>query len=148
MKVILLKDLPGTGKKGEVKEVASGYASNFLFPRNLAKPATGPAVADLKAQEQKKVKQMEEELKDCQKVAGLIDGGEIEVFEKTNDQGTLYSAVNNQKVAQEVKKQLGGTIKPEQVIFKKPIKELGEHEVLIKFSHGLEAEVRVVVSEK
>jgi large subunit ribosomal protein L9 len=148
MKVIFLKDIPGTGKKGEVKEVASGYASNFLFPRNLAKPATSNALTDLKAQEEKKVKQMEEELKECQRVAGLIDGGEIEVFEKTNDQGTLYSAVNGQKVAQEIKKQLGGTVESEQVIFRKPIKELGEHEVLIKFPHGLEAEVRVVVSEK
>lgn len=148
MKVILLKDLPGTGKKGEVKEVASGYASNFLLPRNLVKPATGNALADLQAQEQKKVKQMEDELKECQKVAGLIDGGEIEVFEKTNDSGTLYSAVSNQKVAQEIKKQLGGVIKPEQVVFKKPIKGLGEHDVLIKFPHGLEAEVRVTVSEK
>lgn len=148
MKVVLLKDVPGTGKKGEIKNVADGYAQNFLFSNHLAILATPAVVAQEEASEKKRVKQMNEELKDSQKFATKIDGQEITIKEKANDSGKLYSAVGATKIAQEIKKQLGVEIKSNQVSTEHPIKEYGEHKALIKFPHGLEAEVSVIVNEK
>ncbi len=147
MKVILLQNVAGTGQKGDIKEVADGYARNFLIKKNLARPATSDALEKIQAQERKQAKQMERELKDSQDIAGKIDGSEIEILAKVSVGGTLYSAVGADKIAQEVKKQLGFSIKSNQVELNKAIKECGEFEVKIKFPHRLEAELRVKVSE-
>lgn len=148
MKIILLQDVKGTGKKGEIKDVADGFARNFLFQKKLARLASREALVDLKAQEEKLKKQMERELHESQETAAKLDGVEIEISAKTSETGTLYSAINSLKIVQEVKKNFGLVIKPEQVVITKPIKELGEHKVLIKFPHGLEAEVDVVISNQ
>lgn len=146
MKVILLKDVQGTGKKGETKEVADGFARNFLIKQNLAEQATADALATLKAQEEKKRRDMEKELSDSQVAAGRIDGAEIEIIIKASDNGTLYSAIGANKIADAIQRQLGVKITPNQVILGKAIKEYGERQVLIKFPHGLEANLRVTVS--
>lgn len=146
MKVVLLKDIPGTGKKGEIKEVADGYARNFLLKQNLAKVASKEIMAELKAREEKIKRQMERELKENQETASKVDGAEIEIKGKASNAGTLYSAISAEKIAQEVKKQLGVNLKTEQIVIKSPIKEAGEQKVLIRFGHGLEAELRVIVS--
>ncbi|MFH1946644.1 MAG: 50S ribosomal protein L9 [Candidatus Magasanikbacteria bacterium] len=148
MKVILLQNVPGTGQKGDIKDVSDGYARNFLIKKNLASLATIDALEKIQAQERKKNKQMENELRDSQTITAKIDGLEIEILGKTSNTGTLYSAVGAHKIAQEVKKQLGASIKPNQVELKKAIKECGEFEVKIKFPHGLEADLRVRVSEE
>lgn len=148
MKVLLLKDVPGTGYKGEMKEVADGYARNFLFIRDLARQATAEVVEQEKLRLKKQVKIAKDELKQAQKDAGELDGAEIMVAEKKNENGTLYSSVGGQKIAEEIKKQLKVSVKPNQVQIEKAIKEIGEHRVIIKFPHGLEAEVNVIVSEK
>lgn len=146
MKVVLLKDILGTGKKGEIKDVADGYARNFLLKKNLAKLATSDVLAGLKAEEERRKKQMEKELKENQEIAGKLDGAEIEIKAKTSEAGTLYSAVSASKIVQEVKKSFGLNLKPEQVVIKEPIKEIGEKKVLVKFGHGLEAEMRLIIS--
>lgn len=148
MKVIFLKDIPGTGKKNEIKDVADGYARNFLFKQNLAKPATKEALFEIKNIREKQVRDAEKELKNNQELASKLDGAEIEVKAKVNASGTLYSAVGAAKIVQEVKKQLGLAIEPSQVIIKEPLKDIGEKTVLIKFTHGLEAELRVIVSSE
>lgn len=146
MKVIFLKDIKGTAKKGDIKEVSDGYARNFLFKQNLAKIATKSALDEVKAHAEKVKREMERDLKTSQEVASKIDGKEIEIKEKTSSSGTLYSGIGAQKIVTEVKKQLGAEIASAQVNIKQQIKDLGEHKILIKFSHGLEAELTVVVS--
>ncbi len=148
MKVVLLQDVPGTGKRGDLKDVADGYARNFLFKKNLAKMATAEVLAQLKQEEEKRKKQMELELKENQARASRLDGAEIEIKAKTSEAGTLYSAISAQKIAQEIKKSFGLDIRPEQVVVNEPIKEVGEKKVLIKFGHGLEAEARVIISKE
>ena len=148
MKVILLQNVPGTGKIGDIKEVADGYARNFLIKRKLADPATDDVLNKIQAQEKKRIKEMENELKDSQKIASKIDGAEVEILAKTSEGGTLYSAVGANKIAQEIKKHLGLTIKPGQIELSKAIKECGDFDVKIKFSHGIEADFRVRVSQE
>jgi len=147
MRLLLLQDLKGTGRKGEIIEVSDGYARNFLLPKNLAKIATKELVLQTKQAEEKKIKLMEQELKTNQKLATQIDGREIEIKAKASGNGKLYSAIGSDIIASEIKKQLKLNIKSEQVLLSKPIKEIGEHKVLVKFGHGLEAEVQVTVSQ-
>ena len=146
MKVILLKDVPGTGRKGETREVADGFARNFLIKQNLAEQATADALATLKGQEEKKRRDMEKELSDSQVSAGRLDGSEIEIITKASDSGTLYSAIGANKIADAIFRQLGVKVKPNQVMLVKAIKEYSEQNVLIKFPHGLEANLRVTVA--
>ncbi len=147
MKVLFLQDVKGTGRKGEILEVSDGYARNFLLPKNLAKIATKELTIQIKQVEEKEMKLMEQELKVNQKLASRIDGQEIEIITKASATGTLYSAIGTEKIVEEIKKQLKSIVKSEQVILNKPIKEIGEYKVKIKFGHGLEAEVQVTVSQ-
>jgi len=146
MKVIFLQDVKGSGKKGEIKEVADGYGRNFLLKNKLVKVANQSALLETKAQEEKLRKQMENELNENQEAAGKIDGEEIEIKAKASSSGTLYSAIGAEKICEEIKKQLGARLKSNQIIISNPLKEIGEKKVKIKFGHGLEAEVNIVVS--
>jgi len=142
-----LKNVPGTGNMGEVKDVSDGYARNFLFKKNLAKQATDDSLENLKASEAKKKKEMERDLKENQKKASKLDGENIELSAKVNDKGILYAAINQADIAVAVKKDLKTDIEADQILIAKPIKELGEHTVTIEFGHGLEAELNISVSE-
>ncbi|MBI4427178.1 MAG: 50S ribosomal protein L9 [Candidatus Magasanikbacteria bacterium] len=146
MKVILLKEVQNIGSRGEIKEVADGYARNFLFRQGLAKAATAVAIESIKAMEEKKAREMKRELAESQKIASRLDGVEIEIFAKVSDTNTLYSGVGAEQITRAVRKQLGVDLKAGQVDLRKGIKECGEHRVKIKFPHGLEAELIVRVS--
>lgn len=146
MKVILIKDVKGTGKKGDVKSVADGFARNFLLKQGLAKPTSDAAVVELQATEERHRKKEEQELVRSQKAASKIDGKEVEIFQKTNANGTLYAALGAEAVAKAIRSQLKISITPSQVAWKHPIKSTGEHRVTIEFGHGIEAEISVLVS--
>lgn len=147
MKVLFLKDVPGTGNKGEIKEVADGYARNFLFRQNLARQATPEVINEEKAKDEKRRKESSNELREAQKNAGKLDGAELVIEEKANESGKLYSSIGGKKLTEEIRKQLKVSIKPTQLEIKQSIKEVGEHNILIKFPHGLEADLRVSVTK-
>ena len=144
MKVILLQDVDKLGKKHEVKNVKAGYARNFLFPKNLAKPATKEALQWLEAQREVAEKQAEEALKSAQETASALDGQEITIPVKIGDEGQLFESINVQKVSEKIK-EAGFDIKKNQIILEEPIKELGEFPLKIKFAHNLEVEIMVIV---
>ncbi len=147
MKVIFLADVKGSGKKGEIKEVSDGFARNFLFKGNLAKPATPGAVNEQKAIAARKLKEAEMELKSFQNEAARLDGQEVQVVEKATPDGKLYAAVTGTKLSEAIKKQIGVDVDPKHVVTPKPIKQLGEHQFVVNFPHGLEAELSVTVSD-
>jgi large subunit ribosomal protein L9 len=147
MKVILLKDINNLGKKYEVKEVKAGYARNFLLPKKLARLATKENLAWLKEQKEKEAKKIEESLKKTQKLASRIDDREVIIPVKVGEKGELFEKITAQKISEKLK-EMGFEIKKSQVVLKEPIKELGEFPVKINFDHNLEAEVKVIVSEK
>lgn len=146
MKVILLKDVHGTGKRGDIKNVADGYARNFLLKNKLARPATKDAVSQLEKQDQKRAKANEQELKEFQGAASKLDGAQVEVQAKGSPEGTLYAAIGARKLADAIAKQHGITLKPKQLEISNPIKEIGEHSLKAVFGHGLEAELTALVS--
>ena len=147
MRVILLQDIENLGKKYDVKEVADGYARNFLFSKNLAKEATDAALKWLDAQKEMVAKKAEEDLKKNQDFASAIDGQEVSVSVKIGDEGQLFESINSQKISEKLK-ELGFEIKKNQIDLVEPIRELGEFPVKIKFEHNLEAEIKVIVVEE
>ena len=146
MRVILLKEIDKLGKRFEVKDVADGYAKNFLLPKGLAKQATKNAVLWAKTQREIAAKKEEEELKKIQQFASSIDGREIAIEVKTGEKDQLFESINNQKIADKMK-EAGFEIDKKQVALEEPIKQLGEFPVKIKFGHNLEAEIKVIVSQ-
>lgn len=147
MKVILLQNVPNLGKAEDIKDVADGYAVNFLFPKHLAVQAMPKKVEDLAAKQKKRAKDAEHELKETQKMAEQLDGLELEIKEKTSERGQLYAAVNAAKIYG-LLAQRGFKIEPTQIIIKDPIKEAGAFNVKVKFKHGLEATITIIVSAK
>jgi len=147
MKVILLRDVENLGKKYEIKEVKNGYARNFLIPKKLAKPATKEALKWLEMQKEIEEKRAEEELKKVQELATKVDGIEVVIPVKVGEDGQLFEKVGTQKILEKLN-EMGFGIKKNQIELPEPIKELGEFPVKIKFSHNLEAEITVVVTEE
>lgn len=145
MKVILLQDVDGLGKKYELKEVKSGYARNFLLPEKLVKPATKIALQWLADQKEVIEKEAEEDLKKVQGIASNLDGLEVNIVVKVGDEGQLFESVNNQKIIDKLK-EMGFEVKKSQVKLENPIKELGEFPVSISLSHNLEAEIKVILT--
>jgi len=144
MKVILLKNVPQLGEKGDVKEVAIGHARNFLIPRGLAKPATSQALAELELNKVHAAKTAEADLAAAEQLAGKLEGQVIEVTAKASDEGTLYAAVSPAKVATALKAK-GFELSKDQLAIGH-IKELGEHEVVVDLDHGLDARITLVVN--
>lgn len=145
MKVVLLKDVESVGKKYDIKEVKNGYGRNFLVKKCLAKPATKEVIAWMEMQKEIENKKSEEDLKKIQEKATSIDGQEVMVPVKVGDENQLFESINAQKIAEKLK-ELGFEVKKSQIMLDKPIKELGECSVKIKFEHNLEAEVTVIVT--
>lgn len=143
MKVIFVQNVSGVGKIDEIKEVADGYARNFLFPKHLAVAAGTQAVQELKAQQAKKAKEEVRDLQMQQSLAERLDGVSLEFKEKVSEKGLLYAAVNPAMVVVELKK-LGIAVDKNQ-IYMNPIKEVGEYKATIKLRHGLESEITITV---
>ena len=147
MRIIILRDIENLGKEGEVKEVADGYARNFLLPNKLVKLATRAAVEELEKIKDLEARKAEEALKHIQGTVSQVDGQEIEILVKSKETGEIFGSVTPFKISQALKKK-GFDIKKTQVILKEPIKKIGEYPVTINFDHGLEAEIKAIVAEE
>tara|TARA_Y100000310_G_C20102045_1_gene543188 strand:- start:23 stop:463 length:441 start_codon:yes stop_codon:yes gene_type:complete len=146
MKVVLIKDVPNLGKADDIKDVAVGYANNFLFKRNLALPASKNALDNVNAKQAKKAKQEEKDLTGQQAVAGKLDGYELDLAEKVSSSGSLYASIGSQAVAKALRDK-GFDVNKKQIQMQ-AIKEVGQYDIKVKFSHGLEAGVKLTVLSK
>ena len=144
MKVIILKETGGLGKVGEVKEVANGYARNFLIPKGIAKPATENAEKEIEILKEALAKKSEEELKLAEELAEKLEGLSIEISAKADEGGKLFGAISQSDIAKALKEK-GFKIEKNKINISEPIKEIGEYEVMISLDHGLEARVEIVV---
>ena len=133
MKVILLKDVKGTGKKGEVKEVSDGYARNFLLPKKMAKSA------EIKAQ-----KEYEEAVELGDKMKEM----NIEIYSKAGEGGRLFGSITAKEIAEQLKKQKGITVDKRKVLLNEPIRVLGSRFVEIKIHQKVVTKIRVDIKEK
>ncbi len=147
MKVILIQDVKTLGKEGEVVKVSDGHARNFLFPQNLAVPATPEALKARKDREQAASRKTNKEMSAAGEIAKKLEGYELVLQEKTSDNGTLYAAVTAKTIAKALKK-AGFKVSDEMVQLKEPLKEPGDVTLNVSLPHGFEAEIRVVIEQK
>jgi large subunit ribosomal protein L9 len=147
MKVILLKDIAGLGKKGDIKNAADGHARNFLIPKKLVIPATDKAIKELEQEKALEAQKAEQELQHVEEVVSQIDGLEIEIPTKVDETGKLYGSINDQKISNMFKDR-GFEIKKNQIKIPQPIKEVGEYPITIAFDHGLEAETKLIIIDE
>lgn len=150
MEVILLKDVKGTGKKGEVHNVSDGYARNFLLKRGLAKEATSGAKQELKAKKQAKKREEQEQLDQAKKEKEQLENNPIEIKEKASEDGRLFGSVTTKQIAEEIKKQLGIKVDKRKINQKVNMRALGTQKVEIKLHKKVTAElvVRVTAEEE
>lgn len=148
MKVILLKDVKGQGKKGDIKEVSEGYAQNFLFKQGLAKPATDGNVKTLDNQKLAEDKRKEREKLDAQELAERIGQLTVELKGKTGEGGRLFGSITTKQVAEELQKKHKITIDKRKMVLDDPIRTLGTTNIPVKLHHDVTATLKVHVTEE
>ncbi len=148
MKIILIQDVDGLGKKYDVKNVNDGYARNYLIPNNLAKQATEDALKWLEIQSEIVQEKQEEDLKKTQGMASKIDGMELNFSVEVGDKGQLFESIGEQKIKEALKEEAGVDLSKKQIKLKEPIKEKGEFPVRISFDHNLEANIKIIITGK
>ena len=144
MKVILLKDVPNTGKKNDIKEVSPGFARNFLFAKGLAVTADAESLKKLELKKKVDAENAANELKETEAIIKKIEGQEVKIIVKTGSEGQLFESINKQKISDHLK-ELGFNVDKDDVVLETPIKEAGEFPIKLKFAHNLEAEIRIII---
>jgi ribosomal protein L9 len=149
MKVIFLEDVKGKGKKGQVKEVPTGYAQNFLIKKNLAKEATNSAMSELKGQTKAQEREEAELLAGAQKLRDELEKEDtvVEVQEKVGQDGRLFGAVNSKKIADALNKQYNLNLDKHKIQLTSPIRSLGVTKVPVKLHKDVSAIIKVHVGE-
>ncbi|MDO4721581.1 MAG: 50S ribosomal protein L9 [Peptostreptococcaceae bacterium] len=148
MKVIFLKDVKGTAKKGEVKEVSDGYARNFLLPRGVAKEATQSSMNELKqrqaADSHRKEKEEEFARELCEKLKTLS----VTLYSKAGEGGRLFGSITSKEIAERLKKEHDIEIDKRKITADEPLKTLGVHLVPVKLHPNVSGEIKVEVRQK
>ena len=146
MKVVLLADVKGHGKKGELCNVSDGYARNFLFPKKLAVEANATAMNELKNREESKAHHIAEEKRLAEETAAKLDGKQVEISAKAGASGKLFGAVTAKEIAVEIKNKFGIDIDRRKMQVA-DIKQFGEYTAEIKLYTGIAAKIQVIVKE-
>ena len=147
MKVILLCDVKGHGKKDQIVEVSDGYARNFLFPQKKAVAADAKATNELKNKEASKQYRIEEDRKAAKALADRISSVEIEIKMGHGQDGRLYGSVTSKDIAEELKKKLSCDVDKRKIIMKEAIKAYGKYTVEIKLLADISASFTVHVHD-
>ena len=145
MKVILLQDVRALGKAGDTKDVADGYARNFLLNKKLALEATPQNLKNLALQKQKQAEKAAADLAEAKELAKKIAGMHVVIKVKAGDGGRLFGSVTNKEVAEALSSLVGQEIDKRKVEFKEPIKALGEAEALIKLHSEVHQSLRLKI---
>jgi large subunit ribosomal protein L9 len=145
VKLVLLDDVKSLGRKGDVVEVAEGYARNFLLPRRLATAADRGALAQLGSQKKAQEKRDATLLSDARALAGRLEATRVSVKAKAGENGKLFGAVTNADVASAIRGALDVTIDKHRIELKGQIKNLGSYEVEIKLHKNVVARTTVDV---
>ena len=144
MKVVLLADVKGLGKKGELCNASDGYARNFLFPKKLAIEADNSALNELKNREEAAAHHKQEEIKAAKELAAKLEGKTVTVKAKAGSNGRLFGSVTSKEIAAQIKETLGVEIDRKKMSVA-DIKNFGEYTAEIKLYQGIVAKLTVSV---
>lgn len=145
MKIVLRQDVENLGEKGSVKNVADGYARNYLIPRGMAVVATPgelKVVATNEAVKQRKITRQEQEL---QGLADRINGQKLEFEARAGSNGRLFGSITNGDIAEKLSKAVGMEIDRRKIVIDEPIRTVGDHAVTVNLVGKLRPQVTVVV---
>lgn len=146
MKIILKENVEKLGQAGELKEVSRGYARNFLFPQNLAMPATKNATekisAEIKGKEADEKKLQEE----ARKKASQLENKKITISVKAEEGGKLFGAISEKEVVINIKKQIGLDLDPKDIKITDPIKKIGDYKIKITLYKDIRVSVDIKVT--
>ncbi len=148
MKVIFTKDVSSKGKKGEVKDVADGYAMHFLLPRGLAMPASETNVKEREKWEKVEEKRKVRHESEINALLQQISGKELKFTARAGSKGRLHGSITSADIAAELSKQINVDIDKRVVALTEPLHTLGTHEVTIRYGKDAEAKVNVIVEAK
>ena len=148
MKVILQQDVRGQGKKGQMVEVAEGYARNFLLPRKLAVPATADAMNTMKLQEKARKAEEARQKAEAEAVAEKLKGAVVKLTAKAGANGKLFGAITSKEISEGLLSQHGIELAKQKIVMDEPIKAFGTYELKAKLGFEISGTVYVVVAEE
>lgn len=147
MKVLLLKDVKGTGKAGEVKEVSDGYGKNFLIGKGLALHATTEVLNKHKAKMRKEAELQAEEIEQAKEIVKILDSQKFTIKHKVGANGHLIGSVTNKEIAEVLKEQADIELDKKAIHLENKIKTTGIFEADCKLGHGIHGTIKVDVIE-
>ncbi len=145
MKVILMADVKNLGKKGDLVQVADGYARNYLLPRGLALVATEGKVKQLAQQQAGAARRKMKEEEKSRELAARLDGLTVRIYGKAGEGGRLFGSVNNKDIAEALQNEHGIEVDKRKIVLKEPIKQLGTYPVQVRLYPQVEAYLTVQV---
>ena len=146
MVVILMKDVKGTGKAGDVVKVSDGYARNMLLPKGLAKEATEGNIRSLEKQKAIAAEKLEEQKAAAKDMAAKLENITLKIESKGGDSGKLFGSITSKDIAEALEKQEGMKIDKKKIEMKNQIKQAGETEVTLKLFTEISAQLKVSVT--
>ena len=147
MKVILLQDVKGKGKKGQMIEVSDGYARNFMLPKKLAVEATADAINTMRMTDKATQERIAREKAAALELAGKLRGMTLVVNAKGGGAGRLFGSVTNQEIADALKAKAGITLDKRKIVIADPIKSVGTYTVTCKLGYEISAPLTVKIEE-
>ena len=147
MKVILLQDVKGKGKKGQMIEISDGYARNYMLPRKLATEATPDAVNTMRMNDKANQERIAREKAEAMETAGKLREMTVTVAAKGGGAGRLFGSVTNTEVADALAKQADIKLDKRKIVLDEPIKAVGVYTVKCKLGYEISGELRVEVKE-
>lgn len=150
MKVIFLQDVKGKGKKGDVKEVPTGYAQNYLLKNNFAKEANKGSISELQAQKKAQAKKEAEVLAEAKELKTFLEKEEtvVELKAKAGEDGRLFGSIPSKQIAEGLKKQYDLKLDKRKIELANPIRSMGYTKVPVKLHPEVTATIKVHVSEE
>ena len=145
MNVILLKDVAELGGKGDIVDVAKGFARNYLLPRKLAVKATAGAIKQAETMREQRIAAEAKLKAEAEQLAKNLVGSRIVIAARASDEGKLFGSVGNHDVAEAVKKFSGIEVPNAIIVIPTPVKDIGLHEVTIKPHEDVEFTVTLDV---
>lgn len=140
--------MPGKGKRGEIREVADGYARNFLLPRGLALLATPGTLHSIQTRRQQTVESHAQKHEKLLEMARIIDGKQVYLQARAGAQERLFGSITTTDIVQALSQLTGFAIDKRRIKLDEPLRKLGSYKVAIKLSQDIEAKITVIIEEK
>ena len=147
MKVILLQDVKGKGKKGQMLEVSDGYARNFMLPKKLAIEATADAINTMRMNDKAAAEKAAKERAEAMEISKQLRAMVVTVTAKGGGAGKLFGSVTNQEIADALKTQSGITLDKRKIVLSDSIKNVGTYTVQCKLGYEITAPLTVKIEE-